>query len=94
MTSKTANLQKCNETLKPIQWARGGVTQKIESDASKQELDAHDLCDVILDMWQGPFNAPDQCGWRSGRDSFSDDYFVPGEKKISKEGNKDEKTKS
>lgn len=25
------------------------------------------------------FNAPDQCGWHSGLDYYSDDYFVPGE---------------
>ncbi|KAF0044191.1 hypothetical protein F2P81_003349 [Scophthalmus maximus] len=24
------------------------------------------------------FNAPGRCGWHSGRDSSSDDYFVPG----------------
>lgn len=84
---------KKESATKRLQWARGGVMQETESDASKQEVDAHDLCDVILDMWRGSFNAPDQCGWRSGRDFFSDDYFVPGEKK-SEKGNKDEKKKS
>lgn len=28
------------------------------------------------------FNAPDQCGWHSGRDFFSDDYFVPAENAV------------
>lgn len=27
----------------------------------------------------GTFNAPDQCGWHSGLDCYSDNYFVPGE---------------
>ena len=30
------------------------------------------------------FNAPGWCGWHSGRDFFSDDYFVPGEKNVVK----------
>lgn len=31
------------------------------------------------------FSAPGQCGWRSGRDSSSDDYFAPGETSGNKE---------
>lgn len=33
----------------------------------------------IPDGAQKTFNAPDQCGWHLGRDSYSDDYFVPVE---------------
>lgn len=41
----------------------------------------------ISDRADKTFNAPDQCDWHSGRDSFSDDYFVPAENAV--RGNED-----
>lgn len=32
------------------------------------------------------FSAPGRCGWRSGLDSSSDDYFAPGETSGNREG--------